>query len=158
MMFFLPVQPHDIDITLVTAVVDIGHDGLAENEYKFKRNFHVYRHPVQDWLKHKYEKVVYTSKDTANDLMKTASDEVKASKTVVYTSNDDLPSKWLGPDNFARMQEIRTSMLWRARASCLPNSPQSALYYNPLVVSKMFMRQDAARPNYWNKTHFLFND
>lgn len=159
MMLVPPVQPHEMNITLVTTLLDIGRDALDEDDYKFRREFKMYLDAMEDWLKHKYKKVVYTSKAIADELMKTASEEVKASTKFVYTSRSELSSKWLGPDNYAKVQEIRTSESWRARASWLSNSPQAGLeYYNPLVMSKMFMVRDAARANYWNTTHFLFID
>lgn len=159
MMLVPPVQPYEMNITLVTTLLDIGRDGLDEDDYKFRRDFDMYLNALKDWLNHKYKKVVYTSKAIANEVMKTASEEIKASTKFVYTTKEELSSRWIGPDNYAKLQEIRTSDSWRSRASWLTNSPQAKLeHYNPLVMAKMFMMRNAARTNPWGTTHFLFID
>lgn len=159
MMLVPPIQPHEMSITLVTALLDIGRHGLADDAYQFRRDFKMYLDAMEDWLKHKYPKVVYTSQRIKDELLRTASQEVKDSTHFVITTNDELRTKWLGPDNFAKVQELRLSEKWRARAGWLPNSPQAGLeYYNPLVMSKMFIMRDAARTNPWKTTHFLFLD
>lgn len=159
MMLVPPIQPHEMSITLVTALLDIGRHGLAEDAYQFRRDFKMYLDAMQDWLKHKYPKVVYTSQRIKDELLLTASQQVKDSTHFVITTNEELSTKWLGPDNYAKVQELRLSEKWRARAGWLPNSPQAGLeYYNPLVMSKMFIVRDAARTNPWKTTHFLFVD
>ena len=159
MMIAPPQQPHEMSITLVTCLLDIGRNELDDDGYQFRREFKMYIDAMADWLTHTYPKVVYTSKKIADELFKTMSEETKASTKFVYVTREELSSKWLGPDNYARVQEIRNSEQWTARASWLKNSPQAALKdYNPLVMSKMFMMRDAARRNHWNTSHFVFVD
>lgn len=159
MMIAPPAMPHEMSITLVTCTLDIGRHGLAEDSYQFKRDFKMYLDALEDWLTHKYPKVVYTSKNIADEMLTRMSNETKASTKFIFTTREELRTKWLGPDNYAKVQEIRTSEEWKGRADWLPNSPQGALEdYNPLVMSKLFMMRDAARQNYWETSHFLFID
>lgn len=152
-------MPHEMSITLVTCLLDLDRHSLKEDAFKFRREFKMYLDAMSKWLTHKYKKVVYTSKEIAEEVMKTASDDVKKSTKFVYTTREELRTRWLGPDNYEKIQEIRTSEKWKNTASWLGNSPQAALQdYNPLVMSKMFMMRDAARRNLWNTTHFLFLD
>eukprot|EP00171_Calliarthron_tuberculosum_P008730 IDg8730t1 len=114
---------------------------------------------MQLWLEHDYPKIIYTTKEIAKEVMKTASEKARMSTKFVYTTRDELATRWIGSDNYAKIQEIRLSKDWRARASWLENSPQAKLEdYNPLVMSKMFMMRHAARTNPWNSSHFLFLD
>lgn len=159
MMLVPPIQPHEMSITLVTVLLDLDRDKLADDEYKFRRDFKMYLDALEIWLTQKYKKIVYTSKDIEEEMLKRMSPESKETTKFVHTTKEDLASRWLGPDNFAKIQEIRTSKEWLDRASWLSNSPQASLeYYNPLVMSKMFIMRDAARQNLWNTTHFLFID
>lgn len=159
MMIAPPEMPHEMTITLVTSLLDIGRNDLAKDDYQFKRDFKMYLDAMEDWLTHKYLKVVYTTQQVVDEMMPRMSNETKASTKFVITSREDLRNKWLGPDNYEKVQEIRTSREWTDRASWLENSPQGGLKdYNPLVMSKMFMMRDAARENYWETSHFLFID
>lgn len=159
MMIAPPVQPFEMNITLVTSLLDIGRSALDDDAFKFRREMQMYMEAMADWLTHDYNKVVYTSKDVADELLKTASDKVKATTKFVYTTREELRSKWIGPDNYDKIQKIRKSDEWLNRASWLSNSPQAGLAdYNPLVMAKMFMMRDAARQNHWDTTHFVFID
>ena len=154
-----PLQPHEMNITLVTSLLDLGRDGLAADSYQFRREFQMYLDAMAKWLLHVYPKVVYTSQQIADELMKTMSEDSKKTTKFVITNRRELRSKWLGPDNYDRVQTLRTSKEWLERASWLANSPQAGLDdYNPLVMSKIYMVRDAASKNYFNTTHFVFLD
>lgn len=159
MMVAPPQRPNEMSITLVTCLLDLGRDELAKDDYHFKREFQMYLDALQTWLRHQYPKVVFTTQDIADEMMKTMSDEAKKTTKFVITSREELRTKWLGRDNYDRVQTIRQSSEWLARASWLPNSPQGGLGdYNPLVMSKMFMLREAARDNFFNTSHFVFLD
>lgn len=159
MMEAPPEQPHEMTITLVTCLLDIGRHNLGKDAYQFRRDFKIYLDAMADWLTHDYPKLVYTSKQIADILMENASEKVKNSTKFIYTTREELRTKWIGEDNYDKMQEIRLSKEWRARADWLSNSPQGGLKdYGPLVAAKMFMMRDASRQNPWNTTHFLFLD
>ncbi len=60
---------------------------------------------------------------------------------------------------FDQVQRIRLNPAWRARAPWLAESPQANLtYYNPLVMSKMFMLNDRQLINPFDTGHFLWID
>lgn len=159
MMIAPPEEPHEMTITLVTSLLDIGRHGLAKDGYMFRREFQMYIDATLDWVKHKYNKTVYTSEDIAKVLLGNMTEEAKATTKFVYTSREELRTKWLGRDNYEKVQEIRKSKAWIERSSWLANSPQGGLAdYNPLVMSKMFMMRDAARQNLWNTSHFVYLD
>ncbi len=154
-----PLQPFEMNITLVTTLLDIGRSNLDHDEYKFRREFKEYLDKMEVWLQHDYPKVVYTTEQIAKEIMKTASDKVRASTKFVFTTREELATRWIGSDNYRRVQDIRTSKQWLGQASWLENSPQAKLAdYNPLVMAKMFMLRDTARTNPWNTTHFVFLD
>lgn len=71
---------------------------------------------------------------------------------VIHMNATDL--KWYFP-YYERVQQIRTSHLWKEQgetAGWLIKSPQAALEgYNPLVMIKLKMLQDAARLNPWGE-------
>ena len=154
-----PAQPHEMSITLVTCVLDIERNSLGADPYKFNRDFNMYINAMAKWLTHKYPKVVYTSKEIADKLLQNMTADATRTTKFIYTSREELRTRWLGPDNYDRVQEIRKTKSWLERASWLQNSPQAGLSdYNPLVMSKLFMTRDAARHNYWGTTHFVFLD
>jgi hypothetical protein len=60
---------------------------------------------------------------------------------------------------FEQVQRIRLNPAWRMRAAWLAESPQANLtYYNPLVMSKMFMLNDQQLTNPFGSQHFLWID
>jgi Bacterial protein of unknown function (HtrL_YibB) len=60
---------------------------------------------------------------------------------------------------FAQVERIRLDPAWRTRAAWLAESPQANLtYYNPLVMSKMFMLNDQQLTNPFSTDHFLWID
>lgn len=159
MMIAPPALPYEMNITLVTCLMDVGRHALANDTYQFRRDFKMYLDAMDEWLKHKYPKVVYTSEKIADVLRKNMSEEANATTKFVYTDVEELRTRWIGVDNYEKIQAIRTSKEWLGRASWLENSPQAKLKdYNPLVMSKMYMMRDAARRNFWNTTHFVFFD
>jgi Bacterial protein of unknown function (HtrL_YibB) len=152
MMIVAPEQPHEMSITLVTSLLDL-------DRHTVDRDFSLYINAMQEWLTHEYKKVVYTSPEIAEQLMINVSDAVRHSTKFVYTSRAELRSKWIGPDNYDKIQEIRNDPKWRAQAEWLGKSPQARLEdYNPLVMSKMYMMREASRFNHWNTSHFLYID
>lgn len=152
MMLVPPIMPHEMTITLVTSLFDI-------DRHTVDRGFQMYIDAMLEWLSHRYKKVVYTTPELAAKLTSLASDEALQSTRFIHTSRDELRTRWLGPDNYVRVQKIRTDPKWRSQAQWLANSPQANLSdYNPLVMSKLFMLRDVARNNPWNTTHFVYLD
>ena len=58
-----------------------------------------------------------------------------------------------------KTQEIRTKPEWFNQAGWLSNSPQASLeWYNPIVMSKMFMLHDASIWDPFATEHFIWLD
>jgi hypothetical protein len=147
-----PVMPHEMSITLVTSLVDIG-------RHKVDRGFHMYLDAMQEWLTHDYPKVVFTTREISEKLLPGMSDKTKASTKFVFITRAELRTKWIGPDNYDKIQDIRNRASWSGQASWLAGSPQAKLEdYNPLVMAKLYMTREASRENYWNTTHFVYID
>lgn len=158
-MMVPPKQPYEMNMTLVTSLLDVGRDALGKDGYQFNREFKIYVDGLLKWMEHDYPKVIYTSKNIAEEVMSKASEKAKETTKFVFITREELGPKWIGQDNYDKIQEIRKSEKWRGRASWLKNSPQAGLAdYNPLVMSKLFMLRDASRKNLWKTSHFLFLD
>jgi Bacterial protein of unknown function (HtrL_YibB) len=152
MMLAPPKMPHEMTITLVTSLFDI-------DRHNVDRGFGMYMDAMQEWLTHEYPKVVYTTEDIAEKLLPGMTNKTKASTKFVYTSRSELRTKWIGPDNYDKIQRIRKDAKWRGQAPWLAKSPQARLAdYNALVMSKLYMTRDAARENFWNTSHFVYID
>jgi hypothetical protein len=142
------------DLTLVTALFDLGrghaNQGLADYQ----------RRPFEDYL-------------TAFDVVLGLD-----APLCIYLPPELEPYVWQrrGRSNtqlivrplealrerfafFEQVQRIRLNPAWRMRAQWLAESPQANLvYYNPLVMSKMFMLNDQQLTNPFGTGHFLWID
>jgi hypothetical protein len=152
MMVAPPEMPHEMSITLVTSLLDI-------DRHTVDRGFDMYLAATQEWLTHEYPKVVYTTEAVAEKLLVGMTNKTKESTKFVFTSRDELRTKWIGPDNYDKIQEIRKDATWRGQATWLAESPQASLAdYNALVMSKLYMTRHASRSNFWNTSHFVYID
>jgi hypothetical protein len=89
-------------------------------------------------------KIVWNNRDRVN--------------TVVYHHRKEDFSGGFFPF-FDKVQEIRNSEAWKNQTGWLRESTQSVLeYYNPLVMSKMFLLHNAKIFNPFNTTHYFWID
>ena len=123
-------------ITLVTGLWDIGRGELSD----FKRSFEDYLDRFNQLLSVEVDFVVYVPKSLERHVLKTRGH--KHNTTVVVKELEDFQT-WF--PFWDKVQSIRTSNEWLAdQPSWLPQSPQARLeYYNPIIMSKMFMLNDA---------------
>ena len=123
-------------VTLVTGLWDLGRDQLTE----FKRTFNHYKERFSELLSLDVDFVVFVPKELERDV--TVLRGHKNNTTVVVKELDDI-KRWF--PFYDRVQAIRTSNEWlENQPSWLNNSPQAALAdYNPIVMSKVFMLNDA---------------
>lgn len=138
------------NITLVTSLVDLKRGSLSES---FSRSFDHYLESFKKLLLLKdYPLVIYCDKDTEDFVWKYRS----RSNTGVIRK--DVSSMKSSPFK-AKVDEIRTKKEWYSQASWLEESPQAKLeYYNPLVMSKQFMLNDAAISNSFGSKYFFWID
>lgn len=139
------------DLTIVTALFDLGREKL---EPGFSRSFDHYIECFKKFLKatSKIPLVVFT--EAKNEKIVWEHRSRDNTKVMVKDKN------WLKQFPFyTEVQQIRNDPKWKGQAGWLPGSPQSALeLYNPLVMSKHFMLNDASLFNFFNTNHFLWMD
>lgn len=139
------------DLTIVTGLFNLGRDKL---EPGFRRGFDHYIECFRKFLTHTNHLalVVYTEKEYEHIVW----DHRSRENTRVVIRDLD----WLRAFPFYdQVQRIRTSPEWRGQAGWIPDSPQSALeLYNPLVMSKHFMLNDATIFNFFESNHYLWLD
>lgn len=124
-------------ITLVTGLWDLGRDNLTE----FKRSFDHYLQRFDELLGLEIDLIVFVPKELERHVTITRGHNKKT--TVIVKELDDM-RRWFPFYN--QVQYIRTSEEWlHDQPSWLLASPQAALPdYNPVVMSKMFLLNDAA--------------
>lgn len=139
------------NLTLVTALFDIGRGDLPDG---FKREFSHYlecfrkfltatKHlPLVVYIEPKHEHVVWEHRERANTIV--------MKKDLQFLR--DFPF-------YNEVQSIRTNPKWTGQAGWLAASPQATLdLYNPLVMSKQFMLNDASLMNHFDTKYFLWLD
>ena len=139
-------------VVWVTALFDLkrGEGGMGD----FQRGMDEYYRRFQTILDRGFQMVVFLPPDFEQHL-KIDYNRVK----VIHMNATDL--HWYFP-YYDRVQQIRTSALWKAQgeyAGWLIKSPQARLEgYNPLVMIKLKMLQDAARLNVWGSRYHMWMD
>jgi hypothetical protein len=145
-----PILSLDPDVTVVTALLDIGRDRLQPS---FARSFSAHylrlfvrllqiNAPMIVHLEPEYEALVWRHRRRDNTQ-------------VIPLANADLEAlPW-----FDRVQDIRRRSDWRDQAAWLAESPQAQLpMYNPLVLSKMRWLNEAAADNPFASSHLFWID
>ena len=136
-------------ITLVTGLWDIKRDSLGEgwnrsfDEHyitKFKQLLDVPCNLIVFGEEH-LEKVVFEKRDRKN--------------TQFLIRNQE----WFKNEFYDKIQKIRTSEEWYSQSGWLPDSTQAKLeMYNPLVMSKMFLLNDARILDNFNSEYLFWID
>lgn len=123
-------------VTLVTGLWDIGRGNLKE----FKRSFDHYVERLEELLSLDLSFVVFVPEELERKVHILRG---HGKKTTVIVKNTEQFKTWF--PFWDKVQEIRTSEQWLDnQPSWLLESPQAQLeYYNPIVMSKMFMLNDA---------------
>jgi hypothetical protein len=139
-----------MSVTIVTGIWDIKRDTLTEG---WSRSFDHYLNHLDKLLKssnnfiifieEKYEEWVWARRDKSNTA-------------VIVRELDWFKSNQIIYDN---IQKIRTNPEWYNQSGWLPDSTQAKLeMYNPLVMSKMFLLNDAALMDPFNSSHMVWVD
>jgi hypothetical protein len=139
------------NLTIVTALFDLGRDKLPEG---FRRDFSHYiecfekflvatkAYPLIIFLEKENEEVVWRHRDRKNTQ-------------IVFKTLDYLR----GFPFYNQVQDIRNRPEWVGQSGWMPDSPQAKLeLYNPLVMSKQFMLNDATLFGYFDTKYFLWMD
>jgi FkbM family methyltransferase len=120
-------------VTLVTGLWDIKRDSLSEG---WNRSYDHYLQKLIQLLKVEENLIVFGDSDLEDFVFSRRSPE-----NTQFIKRD---LSWFRNNFFDRIQEIRTNPNWYNLSGWLPESTQAKLeYYNPLVMSKIFLLHDA---------------
>jgi len=136
--------------TIVTGIWDIKRDQLSEG---WNRNYDHYLNNLAKLMKcddnmiiyieEKYKSFVEERRDTSNTM-------IIVRELDWFKSNGEMCSM---------IEKIRTNPDWFNQSGWLPESTQAKLeMYNPIVMSKMFLMNDAAILDPFNSTNLVWID
>lgn len=137
------------NITLVTGLWDIKR---CELEGWAKRNFEDYLKKFEELLKTDVNMIIYGDDELSEFVQKRRSPDntqfIKRDLSWFETS-----------DYFNAIQKIRLNSDWVNQVGWLKESPQAQLeYYNPIVMSKMFLLHDAKILSKFESEYFFWID
>lgn len=120
-------------VTLVTGFWDIGRGELKEN---WARSRNQYYNKLDALLETDCNFIIFGEEHLEKFVKeRTSPDRIQ----FIFRSKD-----WFKEPFYDKVQEIRTNPEWFNQATWLPDSTQAQLdMYNPLVMSKMFLLNDA---------------
>ena len=136
------------NLTIVTGIWNIGRNNAGEG---FKRSFEHYLT--------NFNKLLISLKDS--NVLIYIEEQYKNDITVspnhrVYNRDIEWFKRF---DCYDKVQEIRADEKWLTQASWLKNSAQASLeMYNPLVMSKYFLLNDAVVFNPFDTDYFVWID
>jgi hypothetical protein len=137
-------------VTLVTGLWNIGREGLQEG---WSRSFEHYLNKLEQLLKTPDNMIIFIEQEYESFVWERRN---KNNTAVIIRGLD-----WFSANQefFNKIQEIRTNPDWYNQAGWLPESTQAKLeWYNPLVMSKMFLLNDASIFDPFNSTHLIWID
>jgi FkbM family methyltransferase len=146
-----PTSKNAHETTIVTGIFDLSRENAGDG---FKRSFDHYiknfkkllktNCPMVIFIEEKYEHLVWESRDRSNTFL------IKRECSSFKDSTFPF---------FQQVSEIRSNEDWLSQADWLRNSTQATLeLYNPMVMSKMFMLNDASIFNPFDTDFFVWVD
>ena len=137
-------------VTIVTGLWNIGRDKLEDG---WSRSFDHYLDKLEGLLKTPDNMIIYIEREYEDFIWQRRSQH----NTLVIIRGLD----WFNAnqDIFNKIQEIRTNPEWYNQSGWLPDSTQAKLeWYNPIVMSKMYLLNDARIFDPFNSTHLIWVD
>lgn len=139
------------NLTIVTGLFDLGRDKLPDG---FRRDFSHYIECFEKFLKatKAYPLIVYLEAENEHVVWKHRDRENTrvVIKTLQYLR--DFPFH-------SQVQKIRTDNKWYGQSGWMPDSPQAKLeLYNPMVMMKQFMLNDATLFGFFDTKYYLWLD
>jgi hypothetical protein len=136
-------------ITFVTGLFDIGRGELKSG---FNRPFEKYLECFERLLTIDYPMVIYIEPQNEHIVWKHRSRE---NTVVMLKTLDDLRAFPF----YNKIQEIRQKPEWYGQSGWMPDSTQATLeLYNPLVMSKHFLLNDASLFNHFDTKYYMWID
>ena len=137
-------------ITLVTGIWNLNRKAAGEG---FKRPFNHYVENFEKLLKTDAPMIIFIEKQYENIVWRHRTPEnthVCIREITEFKDNFDC---------YTQVQKIRQDKKWLDQAEWLQHSTQATLqYYNPMVMSKMFMLNDASIWNPFGTEYFAWID
>lgn len=143
------LEPPKSRFTVVTGLWDIGRDKLTEG---WSRNYNHYLEKLDQLLKADFNLIIFGDKELEKYVMERRS---SANTQFIVRELD-----WIKNMPFYnKIQEIRTDPNWYNQAGWLKESTQAKLeMYNPLVMSKVFLLNDAKILDKFNSEYLFWLD
>jgi hypothetical protein len=137
------------NITLVTGLWDIGRDSLIDG---WSRGYDHYLNKLNELLDSHYNLIIYGDEQLRDFVFKKRTTE--NTQFIVRDKNWFLQN-----DYYEKIQKIRNSPEWYNQVPWLKESTQAKLeFYNPLVMSKMFLLHDAKILDKFDSEYFYWID
>jgi hypothetical protein len=136
-------------ITLVTGLWNINRDGLTEG---WSRTFQHYLDKFDQLLQIENNMIIFGEPELESFVF-----ERRDRSNTQFITRDKEWFKQTVP--YDKIQEIRNNPDWYGQAGWLQDSTQAKLeWYNPLVMSKMFLMNDARIMDQFNSQHLYWID
>jgi hypothetical protein len=137
-----------MSVTFVTGLWNIRRDSLTEG---WSRTFEHYLEKFDQLLKVDNNMIIFGDPELESFVFERRSHE----------NTQFIPRKqeWFKNDIYEKIQKIRTNPEWFNQSGWLPESTQAKLdMYNPLVMSKMFLLNDARIMDKFNSEYMFWID
>lgn len=136
-------------VTLVTGLWDISRSELSEG---WGRSFEDHYIPkFKELLEVPHNLIVFGEESLRETVF-----SIRSKENTQFIVRDKT---WFNNEFFAKIQEIRKNPDWYNLAGWLKDSTQASLeYYNPLVMSKMFLLNDARIMDSFNSEQMYWID
>ena len=137
------------NITLVTGLWNINRDGLSEG---WSRSFQHYLDKFEQLLQVDNNMIIFGEPELESFVF-----ERRDRSNTQFITRDKEWFKQTVP--YDKIQEIRNNPDWYGQSGWLQDSTQAKLeWYNPLVMSKMFLMNDARIMDQFNSQHLYWID
>lgn len=134
--------------TLVTGLWDIKRDSLSEG---WNRSFQHYLDKFDELLKIESNLIIFGDPELESFVF-----ERRTQENTLFIPRSQ---EWFKNDFYNRIQEIRQNPDWYNQSGWLSESTQAKLeMYNPLVMSKMFLLNDARIMDKFNSEYLFWVD
>lgn len=137
-------------VTIVTGIWDIKREDLSEG---WSRPFDHYLNHLSNLMKVEDNMIIYIEekyKSFVEERRSNSNTQIIVRELEWFKGNYGI---------FAAIQRIRVNPNWYKQTEWLTESTQSKLeMYNPIVMSKMFLLNDAAIMDSFNSTHMVWVD
>ena len=135
-------------VTLVTGLWNINRESLTEG---WSRTYNHYLEKLSQLLEIENNIIIFGESELESFVW-----ERRSKENTIFINR---AQEWFKNEFFDKIQTIRTDPNWYNKAGWLPESTQAKLeMYNPLVMSKMFLLNDARILDKFNSDYLFWID